>query len=249
MLEYDGSNIIWFTSMTELADFMKDDKIRHIIEDLTSSDAGILADRLMSIKETRNTMAHHRTITNLMLEQFEIERESLEAAIEKFKCNFIYKRPDIVGYDETSHPLFNYFNHLVFQHRDMQVFISEGVGYIEMMHLPCSEGYWEFGMDYEYKMNKIIYPHLDIEKLIKSFVEFLDDIIGIFVNKEGDEFYIVISNKDIEPCFEKYKNLVDRFYETNRDIYTDKPFELQDSKFVCNPVIWFYENTNPFKEG
>lgn len=266
MVEYDGSNIIWFTSITELAEYIVKDEIKNIIEDLTAVDPQILSSKLKLIKEVRNTMAHHRTITDDMHNEFETECEIFDRAIGNFKSNFLYKTQSIKSWpSESKYSLINYFNDKAYLQNDIQAFITEGEYYIEIVHLPGMGPIPQFVIDYQNEYQKRLTKYIDEENyeaalrlskqgcefidikfMVETFKGFVEDIIGIFVNKSMAEFYIVLPKKDIEVCIDKYRGIVDRFFAvSNNDICSIKPYEQQNAKYICNPMIWFYENRNP----
>jgi len=229
----DRNNSIWSASVTDFARCIKNEEIRNIVEEFTGSDTGVIVENLILMKEFRKIIADQMKDTAEIYEKFEECCNVLDAEIDKFRYNILYQRYMYNGIScmnvGSIHPLSKYFCSIKSGGNESTTFIEESERwFMQIVRLP------------------VHYLYIDIELLVKAFDEFSDEIIGILVNKNLDEFDILIPKEDAKLNLQRYESLVDRFFTANSNILTNKPYEFQNARYVCNPMIWFYDNANPF---
>lgn len=81
-------------------------------------------------------------------------------------------------------------------------------------------------------------------KLIEIYKDDWEDILAFLINKQGDEYTILISKKVKK---EKIEKIIDKFI-TNPNVWTEKSFINQNPKYICNPKFWMYENRKQIDE-
>lgn len=239
VLEFKDDHLLWYANISYLGKFIKRKDIKEKIEKVTDIKAKLISNAVFKIGDIRNEMAHNRTITKLMEEDYNSNFKTLEEAITNFKKKTIYSKDGKIvsglGILSSKPSEFvKYFNNLSeeqFNAIGTQSIIIEEENYYSIILLPCEPLGAEF---------------IDIRAMLEKFDTFKDHIISFYINKQGGEYQIIVSKKiGLEKI--KCRAIINKFYEIVKDIGTDNPYELQDSKYTCNPKIWFYENS--YEEG
>lgn len=234
ILEFKDDNIIWYTTINFLSDFIKKKNIINIVEEITGISSLELSSALKDIKEVRNEMAHNRTITVDLENKFQSGFNCASGAIRSFKSKTIYRRSynflDFYTIDNSHNPIVRYFNkedNRLWPQYKIQAAIKESDYCLEIVLLPCSIIKHEF---------------IDIQKVLSEYKEFNNHIVAFYINKSGGEYQLLLPKMIIHDEEVIYINIVDKFFNIASIIGTDIAYELQDSKYTCNPKIWFYEN-------
>jgi hypothetical protein len=212
-----ASDLMWQATQAELTRMLVAEPVTTLVLSLTGADSEFLRVKLEEVREIRNLLAHNRALsqrTHIILAGL---LASLEDAVDTFKANLLYGKPDPGTLDGA----------ISGKRGPFQGFVAQRGEFIEFVCLPVEPfGRWP-----------------DARLLLKNFREHLDGIVAFCLNKTGDEFNIlvpaVLINETREAIYEKFIE--------NRDIWTNTPFENQQPRFVCNPKIWFYENRSPLQ--
>ena len=86
---------------------------------------------------------------------------------------------------------------------------------------------------------------IDIQVILERFDKFKDYIVAFYVNKQGGEYQVIVSKKTgTEKLI--YRSIINTFFDIVKGLGTDFAYELQDSKYTCNPKVWFYENSSEY---
>ncbi len=218
--------------MNYLANMLINEKIGSAIAEVTQTDPGTLISDFKEIREIRNIVAHNRTVSRDLSIKFDHLYEKLNIVIDKFKDWLIYRHDSEIMHEGqiTDNKVIDYFNFKLEGNdwKYFQAFIAESKYLYEIVHLPAGQNA----------------SYLDISVVLTNFHRVIGDILGFFVNKMGEEYSIKWPKHE---SIETYTQLgiIDIFYDIKNDIWTDTPYEKQDSKFTCNPKVWFYENRRP----
>ena len=60
------------------------------------------------------------------------------------------------------------------------------------------------------------------------------------------EYQVIISKRTVSKQ-KTMEEIINIFFDIVKVVGTDMPYELQDSRYTCNPKIWFYNNS--YEEG
>lgn len=236
VLEFKDDHLLWYASISYLASFIKRKDIRNTIENVTSFSASELSKTLFKIGDIRNEMAHNRTITKAMEEDFNKNFGILEDVIINFKKKTIYKKDGEFVSNQYSikFGFINYFNKLKiinFKSYGTQSFLKEQEDFFSIILLPCKA---------------IGYDYIDISVLLERFDTFKDYIISFYINMHNPEYQVIISKRTVSKQ-KTMEEIINIFFDIVKVVGTDMPYELQDSRYTCNPKIWFYNNS--YEEG
>lgn len=226
-IESKDDNLLWYTTLGYLAKFIKRKDISNKIKNLTNLDTDTLSKSIFKISIIRNEMAHNRTITKALEQEYNQNFDILKTAIVNFKSKIIYKNTDkIVSNYSTSYiNLVNYFKKKSEEFNKIQAYLEDNTEFYSLVFLPS---------------HNIEFHYIDIEKLLEIFKHYKNSIIAFYVNKSCDEYQIIISKK-IKDYDSIYKEIINISFESLDYLGTSNPYEIQDSKYTCNPRIWFYE--------
>ena len=227
IIESKDDNLLWYTTLGYLAKFIKRKDISNKIKTLTNLDTDTLSKSIFKISIIRNEMAHNRTITKAMEQEYNQNFDRLKTAIVNFKSKIIYTNTGkIVSNYSTSYiNLVNYFKKKSEEFNKIQAYLEDNTEFYSLVFLPS---------------HNIEFQYIDIEKLLEIFKHYKNSIIAFYVNKSCDEYQIIISKK-IKDYDYIYKEIINIFFESLDYLGTSNPYEIQDSKYTCNPRIWFYE--------
>lgn len=234
IIDLKDDNLLWYASLAYLGKFIKRNDIKTKIENITGVNAKKISSSIFKIADIRNEMAHNRTITKFMEIESEKSFNILKQAISNFKENTIYDQKSKIKsnffYERGESRLETYFNMQLekqYKKNNIQAFLAEADDFYSIVLLPCKA---------------LSDSYINICKLLEIYTEFKDYIIAFFVNKSGNEYQIILSKKSAND-FMVNKEIINIFFEIVGKIGTNLTYELQDSKFTCNPKIWFYENS------
>ena len=235
----ESNNMLWFTNIFQLMEILKKEEIKDIVIELTKKTPDETHDEFEIIRKIRNNLAHSRIITMDSLNRFNETYESLFNAILNFKDRFLYASSYEIHHsfeyeDYKDDNILYYFNKRMHGNdwSFFQAFIAEDKYFYKIVQLPCKlpDGYSD--------------EYVDVKKLLNSYFPVMNSMIGIFINKSGNEYSVVwpkhcsISEKD-------QIKIIDIFLEMKHKIWTNLRYEQQNEKFICNPFVWFYENNQP----
>ena len=236
ILDFKDDHLLWYASISYLARFIERKDISEKIENVTDMKASKISTAFFKVGDIRNEMAHNRTITKFMEEDYNNNFKVLEETIINFKKNTIYSETGVLVSDfgiasNQCYEFITYFNKLAVEQFDSigtQSLINEEKHYYSIILLPCKPLGGEF---------------IDSRALLERFDTFKDYIVAFYINKEVCEYQVIVSKK-IETQKMIYKSIMHTFFEIVESVGTNTPYELQDSKYTCNPKIWFYENSH-----
>lgn len=224
----DDKNFIWSATLGEIIILLENEKVSLRLEEIIGYNKGKFITKVNELREIRNLLAHNRALSPSSEIIIKGIVESLRLAVKNFKDNIIYNNFEICISDDDE--VAQYFNDKmdVNDWSKFQAFISKDDHLYSIIHLPS--------------LNDGRYP--SAAKLLREYQSFNEEILAFLINKTCDEFSIIVSRKlDIS----KTKEIIDLFLEKN-NVWTSKRFEEQNPKYICNPKIWFYENSTPIEE-
>jgi hypothetical protein len=208
-----ASDLMWQATQAELAQMLAAESVAPIVRELTGADPEFLTGKLEEIREIRNLLAHNRALSDRTHRILAGLLASLEEAVDTFKLKLLY---------EVTKDYRNYTDIEVKDDRPFQGFTAQSEDFVEFVCLPVERSSrWP-----------------DARLLLKTYHENLDEIVAFCLNKDGDEFSILMPLKIAR---EARDNIYKKFLE-NGAVWTNVSFERQSPRFVCNPKIWFYEN-------
>lgn len=240
IIEHKDDHILWYSTITYLGKFIeKNENIKEKIEKITKQDTHSISKSIFKIAGIRNEMAHNRTITSIMSEDYDINFDILRGVIENFKKNTIYSNlGEIISISNTLYTpyykLIDYFekiNDNQFSRIGTQSFIKEEADYYSVILLPCPAINGEF---------------IDTGIILERYSKLKDFIIAFYINKAVGEYQVIVPKITGKQKL-VYESIIDTFFDIVPSIGTDTAYELQDPKYTCNPKIWFYENST--KDG
>ncbi len=210
---------IWQATHTELLRLITAPSVVDPIRALTGTEPEFIGRKLNEVREIRNLLAHNRALSHRTHVIFAGLLASLEECVDTFKGTILYGRSEILDDDADSGD--EYFRSIA-SGRPFQAYRARLDRFIEYVCLPVEP----FDR----------YP--DARKLLLTYRTALPEIVAFFLNKTGGE-YIVLTPSRLED--ERHREISEIFCR-NPDIWTREPFEQQDSRYVCSPKVWFYEN-------
>ncbi|MFC5701715.1 hypothetical protein ACFPVX_10480 [Cohnella faecalis] len=222
-------NLIWSLTHSELSELLLNPKVWDRVHMVIGFTNERFKQKLFELREIRNILAHNRALSERTAVIVQGIIESMHLAVDKFKQNYLY-----TGNFEILHSgndkIGDYFVDKMDEHdpSNFQSFISVDKDLFSIACLPVER---------EGK-----YP--SAYKLLNCYKDVLDSILAIQVNKSGDEYLITFPKK---VSLDNIKRIVDRFTR-NDPVWTNRRFEDQHPKYICNPKIWFYENNKPIEE-
>ncbi|WP_074325595.1 hypothetical protein [Mycobacteroides abscessus] len=224
--------LLWSTTHGQLATLLRMDSIRHHLRRICGVPGEILAQRLQSIAQIRNTLAHNRAISDDSLRVLGGDLTIIRAAAGRFKSKTLYANPNIVsdGDDapENLREFLHSFGTLRSRVSDQQLFVAADEDFVSLVRLPVSPfDQWPDGSELRTRLGSV--AHL---------------LLCVLVNKMGDEMQIVLPRS--LPLVDKLQ-VLERFMTTGllRDAWTNTPPNQQNPAASCWPRLWFYENRPP----
>lgn len=224
-------NLIWTATQGELKTLLLEDAIAHQIKALTGFSKSTLSQKLDELKEIRNILAHNRALTNTAITIVTGIIVSLMQGVKHFKNRVLYA--DLKSGDELTDKVFSYFNEKM-ERNDWGKFQAVAFMKGDIYELACWPG--------PNQDSNGTYP--SASKLLEIYKDVLDNILAIAINKRGDEYTVLFTQKINDGAIKRIINLFIKV----PDIWTQTSFEEQNPKFVCNPKIWFYEHQRSIEE-
>ncbi|MGN6558800.1 MAG: hypothetical protein ACTHLH_12445 [Solirubrobacterales bacterium] len=84
--------------------------------------------------------------------------------------------------------------------------------------------------------------YVGVRNLLHRASPIYDDLLAVLVNKLGNEFTLVWPKGAEASTHERILNF---FLATHDRVWVEAPYEDQTPAAICDPAIWFYENSAP----
>ncbi|MGB9856475.1 MAG: hypothetical protein ACPLKS_08075 [Caldisericum exile] len=217
-------NLIWMSTLGELSQLILHESVIPFVETLTGLSKENLKNKIDEIRNIRNLLAHNRALSETTATIFQGITASFRIAIDNFKNYFIYEIGKILFDNENNDPINLYFQKRIKENdwSKFQAFIAKSEYFYSLVCLPVAP----FGR------------FVSISKLFNEYKNEMDKILAFLINKEGDEYSILIPY-NIEK--ELIINIIEIFLKKS-DVWTKTPYIKQHPKYICDPKVWFYEN-------
>ncbi len=227
----NSSNSIWLTTLDELKTIIASDSIWPTVRDLTGYSRSVVSSKIDEMRRIRNTIGHNRAVSSRTITIWRGISASLKSGIETFKREFLYNPDTVLHMDER------------------EEVIAATIFHSKMQGLKGDHPVTVF-FESNYACSICRLPHepfgyLRISDLVNHFHNLENSLLAILVNKGADEYSIVwpkIMSHGV--CL----SIIDKSLESLDLDTTSTPYEHQNPKYICNPIVWFYENQAPAKE-
>lgn len=228
----NSSNAIWLLTLEELKRLMTMKSVWSIVKSLTRYKRKLISSKIDDLREIRNVVGHHRAVTNQTLTICRGISTSLRSGIDTFKSKLLYGEGGmtVLDHDEEDSTA-TYFRWRTRNDDwgESQRMLSESEYFYSLTRLPTQP----FGRC------------VRVSSILDVYRSSRQGILAILVNKTGDEFSVTWPKNESE---DDHRCSVDSFLECAESIWTDTDYMNQSSKFICDPMIWFYENRKPLRE-
>jgi hypothetical protein len=225
---YESDNLIWFTTIGELAGILGRNEIAVVFSDYTSTTTNNVIEKLNSLANIRNDIAHNRIITIESLRQLDTIYKEFQVLFQEFRKTYIHQNNEIyLDQEETDNEVIKYFLQRMEDNdwRNFQGFIQDDHNTIELVHLPG-------GINFDF-------PYINLDQLLTRFHHIMNSIMGFFINKSGCEYCIVWSKHNTIDISVQ-KEIIDLFLLSKNDIWIDTEYKEQGDRAIFNPLFWFY---------
>jgi hypothetical protein len=231
----NSDNGIWLLTLEELEGVLLADSTWPLVKRLTRLPRRVLESKLSEVREIRNLIGHNRAAGPTTLLIAEAAAASLRAGIDHFKAELLYdddSKIHLGGFEE------NLVAGVPSQYARLED--SGDWGYFQSM---LSES------DYFFALTRLPFEpfgtYLGIKKFLGRFELVAHHVLAILVNKQGDEFTVVWPKNSSEAV---HASVLRFFFDHHDYAWTETPYESQSPSTVCNPWVWFYENSPPRRE-
>ncbi len=223
--------LLWSTTHSQLADLLRLRAVGSRLNELCGLSGEVLANRLLSVSQVRNVLAHNRAISDDTLVILKGDLTIIRAGVSRFKGNTLYADSDIVSSSYVPDDLAlltTEFNVRSDEFPHQQLYLAANHNFLFLVRLPVPPfGRWP-----------------NAGQLRKALGMASHLMLCAMANKQGDELQLVI------PRALRLKDKLEvlgRFMTEAvlRDAWIEKPSELQHPADVCWPRLWFYENRYP----
>lgn len=229
-------DLLWSTTHGQLADLLRLQSIQPKLMELGKIKGDVLANRVLSISQVRNALAHNRAVSDDTMSILRGDITVLRAGWTQFKDRTLYDQSSVIYTEDPDVPndlkeISEYCGTVAsdrFADLRQQIFHSANSNFVSVVRLPVEP----FGM----------WPNARrLHAALRPVGRF---ILCVMANKSGDEIQIVFPRK---LPFATMQEIVDKFAtrEVLVDAWTDVPPEFQHPASVCWPKLWFYENRRP----
>jgi hypothetical protein len=223
--------LLWSTTQHQLATLLEKTDISGTVNHLCRITGRLLARRLSSIKDIRNTLAHNRAISDDTMTVLNGDLQVVNAAVNVFKRSVLYAESDLyldgVGPDGLE-ALAAEFHRKEQTFRDQQLVFTANADFVFLVWLPVKP------FD--------LWP--DARSMKRSFGFTSRLILCVMANKQGNELQVVfprsLSDADQLEVLGKFMS-----HPVLVQGWTRTPPEDQHSADVSWPRLWFYENRPP----
>ena len=227
----NSDNIIWLSTLGELQQLFAIESIWPVVEVLTGYKRNFISSRIDELREIRNVIGHNRAVTHRTLTIWRGISTSLRHGIETFKSKLLYSEDDMLHLGVSEDTVAKIF-HLKIRNNDWSKFqpvFSESEYFYSLTHLPVKP------FDRYVRVSSILDTYRSLGHLI----------LAILINKTGDEFTITWPKT---ASVDDHRSIIDKFLESARRVWTTTDYMSQSPKFICDSMIWFYENQKPIQE-
>ena len=167
--------LLWSTTHGQLATLLRMDSIQPHLHRLCGYYGELLARRLESISQIRNTLAHSRAISDESIRILRGDLDVIRAAVERFKEKTLYADQDIVSMgDDVPDDLFDFlfaFEDLQSRTAGQQLFVDASEDFLSLVRLPAPPGGWP-----------------DTAKFQRHLSEVAHLLVCLLANKTGENF-------------------------------------------------------------
>ena len=215
-----SDNLIWSLTVEQLREVLTTEKLSPFVFELTGLARRDLDRELLVFREIRNTVAHHRATNEVTFENFRLVNERLGKAIDHFKRRVLY-RGIVDPAPPPAEALFEPF---------FSSGLSEGRSYVLSDHDPFYELAFLNG-DPELEGGFV-----DVGNLLDLFDRVRHLVLCVLLpHAQGFGEVSVVWPKDLSPV--DLEAVRDASLLIRQE--TGIPYDQQDPKHICNPLIWF----------
>lgn len=227
--------LLWSTTQGQLASLLRMESIQSRLRHLCGLNGELLSQRLQSMAQIRNILAHNRAISDDSLTVLKGDLVVIRAAAKRFKARTLYARTDIVSLSDDApddlYPMLAAFDELedtVWKRYGQQVFVAANEDFIQLVRLPVEPfDSWADGGKLRATLGML--SHL---------------ILCVLANKDMPEIMIVLPrNLPSEDQLEVLNRFMTRAFL--QEIWTATPPEAQSPASSGWARLWFYENRRP----
>jgi hypothetical protein len=226
----NDDNVIWTATQGQLIMLFQFEEIKDVMESLINMKRDTFVQKISELKQIRNFLAHNRALSETTSIIVAGIIESLKLAISNFKSKIMYSSRDII-FDPKDDKISVYFENKMKDNdwSKFQAFIESDDYLYGLICLPVShtDGLYISGY-----------------KLLDAYKNFTKVILAFQINKEANEYMILVSKKTDE---KKIEDIIDIFV-SRPQVWTNKQYIYQNPKYICNPQVWLYENQKPIDE-
>ena len=216
-----SDNVIWLTTLSQINILLMKQDLSDRVELFTGFKPLSLKEKIDDLRGIRNFLAHNQAFSKKTETICKGVIEYLRTAIDTFKTRVFYDKTQTIM-DINDRIVLSFENKMKdVDFKKFQYFIESNDNIYGVVCLPLGDRCFVSGL-----------------KLIESYKPMIDYILAFLVNKECEEYSVLIS-KQIDP--QVIDNIIDIF-KKSRSFITGKKYEDQNPTFICHPKIWFYEN-------
>jgi hypothetical protein len=225
----NSDNAIWLTTLEELRVLLTQESTWPVVRKLTGYHRERLQNKIDELREIRNVIGHNRAVSTRTLRIWHGIAESLEFGIEHFKTQVPY---NLGQTPDESDEVQQYFERrtLGIDWHVFQPMFSISEHFYLATHLPV--------------------PPWDRSIRAAGMLDYLANqsgvILGVMLNKEATTEFTITWPRVLP--FDLHCELIDLFVDIGPSVWTPTEYERQSAKFVCHPLLWFYENQRPLPE-
>ena len=219
--------LLWSATLGQLAQVLATPAIANQVTHLTGTTGQTLSNRLRSIGEVRNALAHNRAISDDTVAVLTGDLVTIRSAVRRFKSKTLYARSDIIT--ATAPPdlesLASEFEVAARRLPAQQLFLSANDDFAMLVRLPVEP------FDRWPRVGRV-------RELLGMSAHLL---LCILINKQGDELQLVFPRA--LPDTEKF-TLLERFVDvvSSPEAWTDRAPDAQHPANASWPRAWYYEN-------
>lgn len=227
----DGDNAIWLLTLEELRGLLIGEALWPMVKDLTQLPRQVVELKVDELREVRNIVGHNRATTRETAIIVEAITVALRPGIEHFKGQLLYEPHEVI-YDDVpgEDPVQTLYAERLEGNvwSKFQPMLSSSEHFYSLTHLPVEP-----------------FENLAIKAYLREVRDVSRLLLAVLVNMDGAEFTLCWP-KSAAPS--DHARIVKFFFETRRVRWTQTEYERQSASAICDPLVWFYENSRPDEE-
>lgn len=223
----NSDNLVWALTLDQLRQVLTAKDLTPFVFDLTGLSRRDLDRELRQIRDIRNIVAHHRATNDVASEHFGLISRRLDPAIQRFKLRILYF--DSSGVVDAS---------LTEPDTELgRMFQASGLSDDRWYLLSDTGSFCGFHVVYGDPV--VTGGFVDVGRLLDLFHDVRDSVLCIALPHNTSEGYegelSVVWPRDVPSS--QVEAIRDACLSIHRD--SEVPYEQQDPKHICDPLIWF----------